>query len=71
MTGGRILLIDDEEEMRRSSAQALELFGLEVDTFSSAEPVLELVGYAFDGVVVSDIRSSGSAKWMRRYRSFS
>jgi two-component system, NtrC family, C4-dicarboxylate transport response regulator DctD len=59
MTGGRILLIDDEEEMRRSSAQALELFGLEVDTFSSAEPVLELVGYAFDGVVVSDIRLPG------------
>lgn len=59
MTGPRILLIDDEEEMRRSSAQALELFGLEVETFSSAEPVLELVGYAFDGVVVSDIRMPG------------
>lgn len=59
MTGARILLIDDEEEMRRSSAQALELFGLEVDTFSSAEPVLELVGYSFDGVVVSDIRMPG------------
>jgi two-component system C4-dicarboxylate transport response regulator DctD len=56
---GRILLIDDEEEMRRSSAQALELFGLEVDTFASAEPVLELVGYGFDGVVVSDIRMPG------------
>lgn len=59
MTGPRILLIDDEEEMRRSSAQALELFGLEVDTFASAEPVLELVGFAFDGVVVSDIRMPG------------
>ncbi|HEV7249743.1 MAG TPA: sigma-54 dependent transcriptional regulator [Shinella sp.] len=59
MTEPRILLIDDEEEMRRSSAQALELFGLEVDTFASAEPVLELVGFAFDGVVVSDIRMPG------------
>ena len=59
MTGSRILLIDDEEEMRRSSAQALELFGLEVDTFASADLVLELVGYAFDGVVVSDIRMPG------------
>ncbi|MCJ8150892.1 MULTISPECIES: sigma-54-dependent transcriptional regulator [Shinella] len=55
----RILLIDDEEEMRRSSAQALELFGMEVDTFVSAEPVLERVGYGFDGVVVSDIRMPG------------
>ncbi len=59
MTGPRVLLIDDEEEMRRSSAQALELFDLTVETFSNAEPVLELVGYAFDGVVVSDIRMPG------------
>lgn len=59
MTGPRVLLIDDEEEMRRSSAQALELFDLAVETFSSAEPALEPVGYAFDGVVVSDIRMPG------------
>jgi two-component system, NtrC family, C4-dicarboxylate transport response regulator DctD len=59
MRGPRVLLIDDEEEMRRASAQALELFDLQVETFSSAEPVLELVGYAFDGVVVSDIRMPG------------
>ena len=54
MTASRILLIDDEEDMRRSSAQALGLFGLDVVTFASAEPVLELVGYGFDGVVVTD-----------------
>ncbi len=59
MSDQRILLIDDEEDMRRSSAQALELFGLPVTTFSSAEPVLELIGYGFDGVVVSDIRMPG------------
>ncbi len=59
MSSQRILLIDDEEDMRRSSAQALELFGLEVTTFSTPEPVLELVGYGFDGVVVSDIRMPG------------
>ena len=59
MTDARVLLIDDEEEMRRSTAQALELSGLEVATFSSAERVLELVGYAFAGVVVSDIRMPG------------
>ncbi len=35
------------------------LFGLEVDTFSSAEDVLELIGYGFSGVVVSDIRMPG------------
>lgn len=59
MSHGRILLVDDEEEMRRSSAQALELFELDVDTFPSAESVLERVGYGFDGVVVSDIRMPG------------
>ncbi len=59
MTASRILLIDDEEDMRRSSAQALGLFGLDVVTFASAEPVLERVGYGFDGVVVSDIRMPG------------
>lgn len=59
MSDARVLLVDDEEEMRRSTAQALELFGLTVDTFSSAESVLELVGYSFSGVVVSDIRMPG------------
>jgi two-component system C4-dicarboxylate transport response regulator DctD len=55
----RILLVDDEEELRRSTAQALELSGFEVETFSNAEQVLEHVGYAFPGVVISDIRMPG------------
>ncbi|MCR6498080.1 sigma-54 dependent transcriptional regulator [Shinella sp. CPCC 101442] len=59
MKGPHVLLIDDDEEMRRSSAQALELFDFVVETFSAAEPVLERVGYSFDGVVVSDIRMPG------------
>ncbi|MDQ0321066.1 two-component system C4-dicarboxylate transport response regulator DctD [Pararhizobium capsulatum DSM 1112] len=59
MSNARVLLVDDEEEMRRSSAQALELFDLDVDTFASADRVLELVGYGFDGVVLSDIRMPG------------
>ncbi|CAN7474537.1 sigma-54 dependent transcriptional regulator [Pararhizobium sp. LjRoot255] len=59
MSETRVLLVDDEEEMRHSTAQALGLFGLDVDTFSSAENVLELIGYSFSGVVVSDIRMHG------------
>ncbi|MFB9949485.1 sigma-54-dependent transcriptional regulator [Rhizobium puerariae] len=59
MTGQRVLLVDDEEELRRSTAQALELFGLGVQTFSNADHVLELAGFGFDGVVVSDIRMPG------------
>ncbi|MFN7102855.1 MAG: sigma-54-dependent transcriptional regulator [Pseudorhizobium sp.] len=59
MTDQRVLLVDDEEELRRSTAQALELFGLSVQTFSTADPVLELIGFSFDGVVVTDIRMPG------------
>lgn len=59
MNASRILLVDDEEELRRSTAQALELQGFEVLTFASAEHVLELIGYSFSGVVVSDIRMPG------------
>ncbi|MGK9052680.1 sigma-54-dependent transcriptional regulator [Neorhizobium petrolearium] len=59
MNGQRVLLVDDEEELRRSTAQALELFGLTVQTFSHADHVLELTGFGFDGVVVSDIRMPG------------
>jgi two-component system C4-dicarboxylate transport response regulator DctD len=56
----RVLLVDDEEELRRSTAQALELFGLSVQAFSTADHVLELIGFSFDGVVVSDIRMPGT-----------
>ena len=55
----RVLLVDDEEELRRSTAQALGLSGFSVETFSNAEHVLELIGYSFSGVVVSDIRMPG------------
>ncbi|MDX3926546.1 MAG: sigma-54 dependent transcriptional regulator [Shinella sp.] len=59
MSEQRILLADDEEELRRSTAQALALSGFEVDTFASADEILELIGYSFAGVVVSDIRMPG------------
>ena len=60
MSEQRVLLVDDEEELRRSTAQALELFGLTVQTFSTADHVLELTGFSFDGVVVRDIRMPGT-----------
>lgn len=59
MTMSRVLLIDDEEELRFSTAQALELSGFAVTMLASAEHALELIGYSFDGVVVSDIRMPG------------
>ncbi|MCA1439423.1 sigma-54-dependent Fis family transcriptional regulator [Ensifer sp. IC4062] len=59
MTESRVLLVDDEEELRHSSAQALELAGFRVDTFASAERALEFIGFSFSGVVISDIRMPG------------
>ncbi len=59
MIESRVLLVDDEEELRHSSAQALELAGFRVETFASAERALEFIGFSFPGVVISDIRMPG------------
>lgn len=56
MTAGLVLLVDDEEELRRSASQSLELAGFEVKCFARAEQALNLVGYGFEGIVVTDIR---------------
>ncbi|NRQ16712.1 sigma-54-dependent transcriptional regulator [Ensifer sesbaniae] len=59
MIESRILLVDDEEDVRHSSAQALELAGFRVETFAAAEHVLEFISFSFAGVVISDIRMPG------------
>jgi len=59
MSSGQVLFVDDEEELRFSTSQALELHGLQVKAFASGEGILSRVGFGFDGVVVSDIRMPG------------
>ncbi|MFN5997774.1 MAG: sigma-54-dependent transcriptional regulator [Paracoccaceae bacterium] len=54
-----VLLIDDDEAMRRSTEQALELADFTVQSFASAEAALPLIGPAFPGAVISDIRMPG------------
>lgn len=54
-----VLLVDDEEEIRRSTMQSLQLAGFEVRDLVSAEAALELVTPGFAGVIVSDIRMPG------------
>jgi len=54
-----VLLVDDEEEIRRSTAQSLELAGFAVSALPSAESALDLVTPGFAGVVISDIRMPG------------
>jgi len=56
MSLGRIILIDDDGELRASTAQALELAGFDVHACDTPEDVPDLVGFGFPGIVVSDIR---------------
>jgi two-component system, NtrC family, C4-dicarboxylate transport response regulator DctD len=59
MTAMRVLLVDDDAQMRASTEQALDLAGLAVTGFGSAEEVLHHAGPGLNGVVVSDIRMPG------------
>lgn len=53
------LLIEDEQTVRRATAQALELGGFAVTACASAEEALPLITRDFAGVVVSDVRLPG------------
>ena len=54
-----ILLVDDEDELRRSTAQSLDLAGFAVRDFANAEGALDFVTQGFNGVVITDIRMPG------------
>ncbi|MFC0201481.1 sigma-54-dependent transcriptional regulator [Paracoccus rhizosphaerae] len=56
---GRVVLVDDEADMRLSTAQALDLEGFEVEDVGDAQAALDRVGFGFDGIVVTDIRMPG------------
>jgi two-component system C4-dicarboxylate transport response regulator DctD len=57
--GLRVLLVDDEPELRASTAQALDLAGLAVQELGQGERALDLVGFGFPGIVITDIRMPG------------
>ncbi len=59
MKNTRLLLVDDDAQMRASTEQALDLAGLSVTGFNSAEDLLHHAGPGLNGVVVSDIRMPG------------
>ena len=54
-----ILLIDDDDDLRRATAQTLDLAGYAVQDFARAEAALAALGPDFPGVVVSDISMPG------------
>lgn len=51
-----VALIDDDKDLRRATAQMLELAGFAVSAFSGAKAALAALSPDFAGAVVSDIR---------------
>ena len=56
MSLGTVILVDDEEDLRRATRQKLELEAFDVLCFARADRALEHINRDFEGVVVSDIR---------------
>ncbi|RVV97221.1 sigma-54-dependent Fis family transcriptional regulator [Mesobaculum littorinae] len=54
-----IILVDDDEDIRLSLSQTLELAGHDVLAFARADRAIERIGPDFGGVVVSDIKMPG------------
>ena len=54
-----ILFVDDDAVLREANAQTLELAGMSVQPFASAQAALGMIGPDFPGAVVTDIRMPG------------
>ncbi len=55
----RVVIVDDEADLRESVAQWMQLSGFDPVTFESAELALKALGPDHPGIVVSDIRMPG------------
>ncbi|MFD1034385.1 sigma-54-dependent transcriptional regulator [Sphingomonas hankookensis] len=53
---GRVALVEDDDDLRLSTAQLLTLAGFDVVTFPAAPPALLAIDADFDGIVVTDVR---------------
>ena len=67
----RILLVEDDEDVRQSTTQALTLAGLEVDSFTSAERAKAHIAFGAPVVVVCDVRLPGlsGTDWLLEIRA--
>ncbi|QVM82981.1 sigma-54-dependent transcriptional regulator [Novosphingobium decolorationis] len=55
----RIALVEDDEDLARSTAQLLKLAGFEVTLFDRAQSALDVLDADWPGVVVTDVRMPG------------
>lgn len=53
---GLVILIDDDADVRNSTAQLLRISGFDVMPFGAAATALKYVSASFEGVIVSDVR---------------
>jgi two-component system C4-dicarboxylate transport response regulator DctD len=54
-----VALVEDDADLRASTAQLLRLAGFAVQTFADAPTALAVLDAAFPGVVISDVRMPG------------
>ncbi|MFT4055966.1 MAG: response regulator, partial [Novosphingobium sp.] len=52
----RVALVEDDADLRISTAQVLTLAGFVVESFASAAPALDAIDAEWPGIVVSDVR---------------
>lgn len=55
----QVVLVDDDDDMRHSTVQSLELAGCRVTQFSNARDALRSLDEKWNGVIVTDIRMPG------------
>ena len=67
----RVMLIEDDEDVRVSTTQVLTLAGFEVESFPSAERARPHIGFGVPAVVVSDVRLPGlsGTEWLPELRN--
>lgn len=51
-----VILVDDDNALRRATRQTLELAGYQVQDFSSAVEAINAITNTFEGVIVTDVR---------------
>ena len=66
----RVLLVEDDEDVRNSMTQALTLAGFEVDAYASAERARARISFGASVVVVCDVRLPGlsGTDWLPEIR---
>jgi two-component system C4-dicarboxylate transport response regulator DctD len=56
MSGGPVIFVDDDPDLRRATSQMLTLAGFDVQAFEGAEAALAVIDAELGGPVVTDIR---------------